>query len=787
MVTWSVQPLIPGSLWAALAAAAIALLAWYALRRPPVVSAGRWGAIVAMMSISAALVLLVLLNPIRVETIPPPPGKPLLTVLVDATASMATPDVDGSTRYRAATDVAAKLFSDLSDEFDVRVRSFVADGASDTDPKQIAGRPPVGRSTDLSLAIESSLDQDRPQGQAIALLSDGAHNASIVANVLASARLARAMASPVYTRTFGMQTGGFDLGVELRSSQDLAFVGQKVLLSAHVTHIGLAHTHPNVILYQDGQEIARQQADIPADGGDAGASIPAEVHFWVSRDKVGVFPYEVRVEPLPGELTQANNSAPYLLRVVDQPIHVLQIEGKPYWDSKFLMRTLASVPAVELDSAVRITDERVMWRALTRAGSPTSNAATEPSAAEPSATEPSTGGAVDPTPDSTRVEKWEIRNNAATLLSTPAALKKYQIIVLGRDVESFLTDAAVANLQNWVTHDGGALVCYRGSPTSITNEKLSRLLPVRWTPGSEQRYRVKMTDQGRELHWLADVGWDADTDPLAQLPALADTSEARRSKPLAIVLATGMHGSGEPSPVVVYQPYGAGRVVVIEGAGIWRWAFLPPQYQKQEEVYPALWHSMLRWLVTGVGLMPGQKMSLRVEKLSFSTSEPAGATVLVREEARKGGPPAVELIADNASGNAEPAKSYAPAPIPDEPGSFRVNFGVLPEGRYRANIAGAGPEDSFSRTVFDVRAIGQEELQLTARPELMQRIAEESGGSVLSENPVGELLQQFSEHQARTHPPRSHQTSAWDRWWILAGILGMWTASWWTRRAGGLV
>ena len=113
-----------------------------------------------------------------------------------------------------------------------------------------------------------------------------------------------------------------------------------------------------------------------------------------------------------------------------------------------------------------------------------------------------------------------------------------------------------------------ALVCYRGSPTSVANEKLARLLPVRWTPGNEQRYHVKMTDQGRDLHWLADVGWQADVDPLAQLPSLADAADAQRSKPLAIVLATGTRGTGDSSPVVVYQPYGAGRVVVIEGVAV---------------------------------------------------------------------------------------------------------------------------------------------------------------------------------------------------------------------------
>jgi hypothetical protein len=758
------------------------LLAWYARRRPPVVSRRRWIAIVAMMSSSMGLVLLLLLNPIRVQTIPPPPGKPLLTVLVDATASMATPDVQGGTRYHAASDTAARLASDLSDKFDVRIRSFAGEAAADTDPKQLAARAPLGRSTDLSLAIESCLDEDRPQGQAIALLSDGAHNAGIVAGVLASSRLAKAMASPVYTRTYGGASGGFDLGIELRSSQDLAFIGQKVLVTAHVTHVGLTQAHPTVSLFQDGAEIAKQQVDISPQSDENGLSIPADAHFWVSRDKVGVYPYEARVEPLPGELTQANNSAPYLLRVVDQPIHVLQIEGKPYWDSKFLMRTLGSVPAVELDSAVRITDSRVMWRTLTRAASPTTNPTTAPAQAT------AIDAAADPGADAARLEKWEIRNDAGTLLSDPATLRKYQIIVLGRDAESFLTDSAVANLQSWVTHEGGALVCYRGSPTSVANEKLARLLPVRWTAGNESRYRVKMTDQGRDLHWLADVGWESDADPLAQLPALAESAAAERSKPLAIVLATGTQNSGASSPVVVYQPYGAGRVVVIEGAGMWRWAFLPPQYQKQEEVYPALWHSMLRWLVSGVGLMPGQKMSLRVEKLSFSNTEPAGATLLVREESLHGEPPQVQLVPDKSPGKQQSSPAtFAPTPIPDVPGSFRVNFGLLPEGRYHASILGASSQDSFSRTVFDVRALGEEELELGARPELMQRIAEESGGSVLGDDPAGDLRQRFNEHQARTHPARSRETTVWDKWWILAGILGTWTISWWLRRAGGLV
>lgn len=758
MVRWTVQPLIPAALWLALAAATLLLMGWYALRRPSVVTRRRWGAIVGLMSLALALVLGLLLNPIRVENIPPPAGKPLLTLLLDATASMNTPDAGGRTRYNAALELASDLSDRLGDRFDVRLRTFT-NTALAADVKDLAARTPAGQSTDLAVALGAALDEDRPQGQAVALLSDGAHNAGDVANVLDATRLARAMASPVYTRTFGGDATGYDLGVELRSPQDMAFIAQRVLVTARITHVGLAGTHPNVVLLQDGKEVGRERADLVE-------GVPAEVRFWVSRDKTGVFPYEVRVEPLPGEMTQANNAASYLLRVIDQPIRVLQVEGKPYWDSKFLMRTLAAVPAVELDSAVRIGDGRIIWRTIRQNGE--ESPSTQPAGAS----------------QTPRVEESKIVTDPAVLLGDPKFLNRYQIVVLGRDAEPFLTDDAIGNLQNWVSKSGGALVCYRGSPTAQVNERLARLLPVRWTPSPETRFRVRMTEQGRDLHWMGDVAGSAvEGDSLQRMPTLVNAAMPERSKPLAVVLAKSVSSGGEGSPAVVYQPYGSGRVVVIEGAGMWRWAFLPPQYQKQEETYHTLWHSLLRWLVSGTGLMPGQKMMLRAEKLSFAVDEPAGVSLLLREESLKGTPPAVELTPESGG----PAKEFAPAAVADEPGAFHVDFGKLPEGRYQVKIHGASAADSFSRTVFDVRRFGEEELNLSARPDLMRRIADESGGAVLASDPAGELAGRFAEHLARLRPPRTQRTTAWDRWWVLAAVLGVWGASWWLRRAAGLV
>ena len=805
------EPLIPGALWMALAVAGAALLLFYAVRRRPTgVPRRRWGGIIALMVAAVALVLVVLLNPTWVREIPPPAGKPLLTLLVDASASMLTPDAEGGPRYDAALRSASKIVDDLSDRFDVRVRTFADAGAIDADLAGLRAQRPAGPATDLAAGVAGTLGEDRPQGQAVVVLSDGIHNASVPGNapgasaasgaqrVLEAARAARSVGAPVYTRTFGSAEAGdgFDLRVEMRASQDLAFVGQRLAVTARVLSPGLSGGRANVVLLQDGAEVGRQAVDLAADRA-------AEARFWVTRDATGVFAYEARVEPLPGELTQANNAVPYLLRVVDQPVRVLQLEGKPYWDSKFLLRTLAAVPAVEIDSVVRVAEGRYLRRTLKRDDREQESGAKVEGTTGGPQTQPATGG-----PAAAKVHEWKIVGDPAEILGNTQLLKGYQVIVLGRDAEQFLNGQAMDNLQAWVAREGGSLVCYRGSPTVQAHERLARLLPVRWTPAQEARFRIKLTADGQNLQWFGGAGPtvgatspDAPQAVLASLPTLASTAQIDRAKPLAIVLATAVTqasanggtadaspGGTTEQPAVVYQPYGTGRVVVVEGSGMWRWAFLPPKFKGQEEVYASLWHSMVRWLFSAETLMPGQRLALRADKVSFNSTEAATATLLVRDEAAaKGKPPMVELVpGDGAPGAGEP-RAFAPAPFGDEPGTFRVNFGRLPEGRYVLRVAGAPADEAFARTVFGVRTLGQEQVDLTPRPDLMARLAADSGGKVLDAGRGREIEEAFRAHMAALRPPRVERTPAWDRWWVLLGVIALWTVSWSLRRSAGLV
>lgn len=749
MQSLSFEPLISPALWWAIAALGVAVLVAYALRRPAITTRRKWAAILALMSCGLLIPLLILANPLWIERLPPPVGKPRLTVLVDRSASMATADAEGSrTRFQAAAAVAKACVSELQPHFDVYVRTF-ADRASPVEVEALATRPPDGRQTDLAEAITDSLEKESNAGQAILLLSDGIHNAGGgTKSVFAAARLARAAGTPVYTRAFGRESAISDIALRVQTPQQMTFVGQKVQVSSLIKRYGAVPRKATVAIQQGGVDLERKEVVLSRDD-------ETEVRFSVMQPKKGLYRYQARVEPVPGEVTSINNFASFVLRVIDEPIHVLLLEGKPYWDAKFLMRTLAADPSIELDCVVKLAKDRLLRRSLTHSQS-----------AAPAVIE--------------MHEKLAVVKDSAIVLAEPNQLRRYQVIVLGRGAEVFLTEAALVNLRTWISRESGSLVCYRGQPMAKIDQHLDRILPVRWDPAAETRFRMKLTERGRLLNWL-DEQSDVPGQGLTRLPSLASASTASRLKPLATIVATAASRTAETEqPVVTYHPYGAGRVVVIEGSGMWRWAFLPPRYKDHEVVYRGLWQSLIRWLISSVGLLPGQQYALQADKVTFNTLEPAAATLLMRDDDKV---PRIELT----GGALKSPRFVQPVAVGEEPGSFRVLFGSLPEGRYEARIAGQPAAALSDKTAFDVTQFIDEQLDLMARPELMARIAAATGGAALSGVDSNEITEQFKRHLAVNRPEQVIRHTAWDRWWVLTGVVFLWAGSWGVRRFAGLI
>ncbi len=741
MRTLITDPLVPAALWATLAALCAGGILAYLLVRPPRISALRRTAVGGLLALGAAGLLTVLLNPTWEEVTASQIGRPALGVLLDTSASMCTAE-GRSTRLADAEALAARLKSKLGDMFDVRLWTF------DTQLRAVAfdemkAVQADGLATDLGGSVSHALRSGLGDEAALVVLSDGIHNVEdALVSVSGAARTARAMAMPVYTKTFGTDAAVEDLDLQVVTPDSLSFVGQQVPIRALLSHPGIIGD-AEVTLSADGKTVATQRVSFSG-------TEPARVEFKVSRDEPGLYRYVMEATPRPNEVVRANNSSACYLRVVDQPIRVLMLEGKPYWDFKFLMRRLAEDSGLTVTGAVRMTEGRVIVR--------------EASKAE--------GGPADE-------EKVSVLAGGDSLLGSYDALKKYDVVVLGRDAETFLTPAAVQHLVRWVAEWGGSVVCARGRPVQMVPDKLDAMLPVRWRAAAEKRFRVHMT---KDAEW---AGWFPSHSAL--MPSLATGESVQEVKPLASVLARAdTEGPLQGMAVVTSQRYGAGMVLVIEGSGLWRWAVAGQESDTPDsDLYGSFWNSLLRWLAASADFPPGSTAGLRPAQQLFTTQERISLQLTVRDdpEIKPDSAPAVDIV--DFSGGDVRARLQA---VPDgqTAGLFNVTGDPLPAGAYLAKLErkpGARPVTC----AFDVTEPRQERLDLRSRPGLMKMLAEESGGVVLGDDAAGQIRKSYVQHWQEQHPDEFQKTPAWDRTIFLLSLAAAMTATWLVRRRGGLV
>lgn len=741
---FSVEPLVPFPLWLTLAVAAAVVLIVYA-KSQKLVGVKRWP-IIALMAISFLVPFIILLNPTLTHTLPPPAGKPILDIAVDHSISMATDDVEGASRLNSAVAIANDLKEKLSDQFEVRLKRFggqlgpldASDAVVDSENRSL------DKQTNLGLAVEDSLNDVAPQGQAILLISDGIHNQGLVGDLFRTAERANAMSVPIYTMTLGGTVGVKNVSLKLPAPQELAFVEQKVPVAISLRTDNLPIGNFNVTLWKDGQQVDENSVRV---GVDQTVSVTP---FEISEARPGLYRYRLQVEQIVGEATIADNHATLLLRVVDSPVKVLLLEGKPYWDTKFLIRKLATDPSIQLTSLVQVANSRFLERTVSR----NKNEHGEFESAESS----------------------HIHSDVRQFL-TLEQLRDVQIVILGRESEVFLDDDTLDAFRDWISRDGGSLVCARGAPSAQLTQRLTGIMPVDWTASRERRFRMQLTDSGKALSWLSGIGNDANF--LATMPTLASSSMSAPRSGLSNVLVKTEQD--QAAPVISFQQYGLGRTIVVEGAGMWRWALMSPEFESREKVYQTLWRNLLNWLASRTGLLPGQNISLQADRVNFELGETATATLLVRTEAVDA-LPAVVLRSTN-----NQAQNFTAVADGQDPGLFRVEFPELGVGSYTAEATVGNDEASFASTVFDVRESFAENLELDARPDLMKRISSLSGGEAIGHDEPAEVGTKLQEHLERLYPKQLRREQVWDRWWVwLIGIV-CWLTAWSVRRNSGLI
>jgi hypothetical protein len=778
---WTIDPKIPLGLWWALAALSAVAIGAYGMRSSWDLSPARRTIVTFLMGLGVLGPLLIALNPTWIEPVPPLPGQPLLSVLVDGTMSMQTADAkpgSAATRWQAGVEAASRVEGDSQ----LEVRRFAFDNELHDLPSQkendSSSSPPGwprGHYSDLANVLREGVRAGSPAGHAVLLISDGAHNAGPANGLIAAAREAKSLDVPVYTLTIGASVESQNLSLAARYPRMISFPENPLVLRVRIGQSGLVGRSASISLFVDDKTLQSRNVRLTNEPAQ-------EVSFVLAKPpQAQLQRFRIVAAPIEGEATDADNQTTILVQQLQKPIGTLLLEGKPYWDSKFLARNLGADPIVELTSMVRLAEGRILTKRFPRLDG-------NGDAVKTSNDAPRAGGGDSTEPAAKTTADWEVQTDASSPLESIETLAKYAIVILGRDADAFLTEKGVENLRHWVSTTGGCLMCARGAPSNEVASKLAEILPVRWTAAAEARFRTAVSRYGYDAAVFDPLMPDG-SDPLKELPSLSSsgTPKTRVGLPQVLVQSTS-DGTGEAVPVVTYQPYGRGQTIVVEGAGMWRWAFLPPQHAAKDKIYPALWQSMIQWIVSQQDLMPGQTVAIRSDRATFLTGDRATATVLVSPESEF-------LDASNQNGlevllegpGLPLPKRVAPSATGAGDGLFRADFGTLDVGYYTASVVAGNNDKVLAETAIEVRDPWFERLELDARPDMMRRVAETSGGHIVDPAKVGELADEFRRRVAEGRQTKEIRTTLWDRPAVLITVLSAWLCCWIVRRRSGLV
>lgn len=712
--------------------------------------------VMGMLAVMRASVItgiaFILLNPIWTEA-SRENSKPPLLVLVDTSHSMAVQDIGRQRRFDVAKSAVlgnSKLLREYSKHYTPFFFSL-DETAARREPTAFAKMAkPNGDRTWLGESMLASLSTTpgmAPGG--LLLISDGRNNGEI--DPVAVARQAKARKFAVFTLCLGSTTHGRDVAMLNRRPQVHAAPDQEVPLTAEVRSIGYGGENARVQLLKDGRLVGSKTVQL-------NDRRPVPVSFPVQENKEGSYRYTMSVLSMPQEGSASNNRSSVFLQVLKSKARVLILEGRPTWDVKFLIQALRNDPSIEVDAIFKLNKNKFFAE---QASTPNEGSGATPN----KTTEPTT---------------------TVKVPTTPAELGKYDVVIIGKGYEEFFADATGAALKKYVADHAGNLIFLRGQATERPGG-LQVLEPVQWSDEQIRDFRMEVTTQGiSHPAFSFRQGQDAQT-VVQKLPTLVSATRVKGEKALSVVLArskgvtmTEPGSNGKEMAVLAYQNYGQGRVVSLVGQGLWRWAFLPPELESYASCYNDFWTQLIRWMVNQSDFLPGQDVSLRTDRTSYSPGDTVNVMAFVRGQKQKG-PMSLKVTSPDGRA-AKISLGKAGGTQADYTGTFKPRAA----GEYMISLATSQSHSRMVMVPFSVFPAQEEDIVTAADPDLMRSIAHAGGGEVLSVKQLMDLPEKLKGAQSLLNL-KTETITAWDRWWVLATILGLLSLEWLLRRRAGLV
>jgi hypothetical protein len=537
---------------------------------------------------------------------------------------------------------------------------------------------------------------------------------------------AQELGLPIFTVGIGDTSEQRDLLVRKVLTNALAYVGSKVPVHVTIKSSGFTGERVEVVLRDATSELDRRTVTLGS--GTREYTVP----LTMIPQKEGTQKFTVEVSRLADELTHENNRSTFFVKVLKSKMRIVLVAGAPSPDVAFIRRALASDEHVEISSFI----ER--------------------------------GGG----------QFYEGPFSAAALNDADGIL----LVGFPGAQSSVGAVSVVADAAN----SGKPLFLILSRTVDFTKLRLLEPhLPVVFSGASTDELQaffvVPETQRNNAILKLARADG---VDAWSTLAPIFRLQMTIRVKPEAEVLAiTRVQNVTINEPFLVSRNVNRRKSLALLGYGIWRWKMMSEPVPGTESLLEEFLSNAVRWLTTRED---ERRIRIQPIKESFSGQEHVEFSGQAYDENYR--------PLDDAQITVTVTRDRQTSEMTLDPigsGQYEGSFGSLEEGDYQftASVKVDGKTIGEDRGTFSVGGINVEFQETRMNKALLEQLAARTGGRYFTPTTAQSLAQSVASlpNFKPREVTRTEDIELWNRSWMLALVVGLFSLEWIVRKRHGML
>ncbi|SYZ72734.1 membrane hypothetical protein [Candidatus Zixiibacteriota bacterium] len=641
-------------------------------------------------------------------------SKPRLTILIDESRSMNIVEKGKSREERIDSLLSSPAFIQFADQFEIVKKPF-AGGLIEKSASASLDETAIG-----DAMKELSEEELATKSEYWLMLSDGISNRGI-----SPIDEAVRVKTPVFTVGMGDLVSGKDVTISGFDYNHLVFAGKPTEVKVKLSWSGMNNDNGRIEI-KSGSKVL-QSKEIKLAPGDLQEDVPLSF----TPERPGQQTFQVIISPLEGELSTDNNMRSFSMTVLKSKLKVLLAADHIDWEYAFLNRFLLNAENVDLNSSVT-----------------------------------GKGGGALGVPFPSRQEE----------------LNQYDFIILyDINIDQFASRAPL--IKSFLADKGGGLLAILGEnylkarfPRWIdeylpfASKQKGNILYVKFNGKPSENYlfhpAVRLSDSRQAIR-----------DSWGNLPPFETLVPIDTVMPGGEVLVSSGFSSGRGTiPVAGYRNIGGGKVLALDAAPFWHWAFYGYGFGREAAEYNTLFGGIVNWLGMKEDSDPIQ---IGPDKPVYTRGEKVGFRATVYDLGYR----PITGVSGNITLMNEDGKDSTIASLVEQgDGKYRADFDMVPPGRFKYVAVLEKDEKKLRETDGEIAVESYQIEDYQSRPDFgaLTRISQMTGGAFYPLDKVDSLYSRL-DHRPIQNSVQS-ELVIWNKFWLLAIFVLALGAEWLLRK-----